>query len=1476
MLAPASCHTVVVQSDSWVGWKGAGDMVAPQDEPRTATPPVATGQVGQPAHTGSLNQRTFRWRLLAWWLLILIYAGWLVHNALPQLAAAKTTSPGIFLARTIALPSAPIVPYGGMIAGDGAWLSVIVAALMGYLFIVLLALTFGHTSAQRASVSPDALHTPTSTSTSTSMATPTETPVRRPTDEEVDGGHDADRSAGRTTTSPDTSPNPNDGLRDTAIDIPAMDTPSDASVASQDSASSGVRLPVSRRGDLSGSTLRESPSILESIKASVELESQPFGLAVSVPPALQTPLTSETPSLSAAVLPRYESAPPSSTEPYVAHVFISHSSLDDDFGRQLVEDLRAALAPDEPTRIWYDNDPVREPLSEGAWDDTGGLEVGQNFVREIVTQVETRNAFIFLLSPDAVASKWVRFEMEKAVRRYNGPTPVAIYPVICRPCPLPDTINLFQTLDLSQRLTDPMRYESNLGWLIARVRYGSVAKSDAPPPFELGVLPVPKQFVGRKQELDRALARLRKGESTGVVTALRGIGGIGKTALAAAIILQLYQEQAFPDGIAVVDCAGLTNPVDVLRLALTPFLPGQLTPQTDKLTALSALAEQHVRRKRALIVLDSVEPGWEIEQATEPLTTMGVTLLLTARAYLSDDVVPREGVIELKLLSHDEALLLFTQSYGRSDTSALTEEEYAQADAIVHLLEDHTLAVKLAGAYASSPPRPLDTVLAELKGDLLILHDEDELRGLDAILARSITSLPAEYQRLFAALTAFSLPSLDESRESGSIEFGREALKALAAAFGIDDAAADADTLLIRRALVEPLPTAELPITTDRERRRLHAVLQASSAKRYRLLKTTERQEAQQALAKYYATYADRIGRDTPLAIALDESNILRKFMWSTSHSNDELTSKLSSGLSEYWLDSGDTLIALRYLPTGVSASERRARATGDPDDVKRSHALTVAYGDALRLNDQLPDAERVLTQALQASQHAGDTRNQGLALICLGLIHSASESESDIDAAEDCYLRARECFRAIGDRRHEGETERHLGEVFGERHEWNVADEYLQRALTIAHDIKDALGEGSALSSLGDAAATQLKWSTAREYFLQALPLLQSGRSQFEVSIALRGLGEAAHSEADWSTAEAYYQQSLLIRRDRGDLTGQAYVLIRLGQVAFARLQWNSAKEYYQQALTLYRTLGNQNQEKTLLTQLVDEALTQERWQDAEYYYREVLSVDQARDDQSSQYADLVNLGELARQQEHWAEAEDYYRQALAQCRMLHDSLGESSVLTKLGRVAQQQEHWADAEGYFQEALSVDQALDNPANQHVDLNDLGEVARKQEHWAEAEGYYQQAIAIDQAREDVSAQRIVLRQLDALARQQRHWSDAEEYIQRSLALDRQKNQRLEEGVDISALATVAGAEGQLDRAESLHRESLAIALETDDAIGTADAWMILGKFLLEQHRDLEEGERLLRQAQQRYLDLGEMKDAEEVRASAHTFGIELK
>src|SRR5687768_7186021 len=108
-------------------------------------------------------------------------------------------------------------------------------------------------------------------------------------------------------------------------------------------------------------------------------------------------------------------------------IFISYSRRDQEFVTRLAADLDAQVA--------------------GVWFDQSTIQLGQKWHEEIMEGIRDCKAFILVLSPDAMESRYAREELNKALEL--GKT---IFPVIYRPAKwtaeLESLVKDVQTLDL--------------------------------------------------------------------------------------------------------------------------------------------------------------------------------------------------------------------------------------------------------------------------------------------------------------------------------------------------------------------------------------------------------------------------------------------------------------------------------------------------------------------------------------------------------------------------------------------------------------------------------------------------------------------------------------------------------------------------------------------------------------------------------------------------------------------------------------------------------------------------------------------------------------------------------------------------------------------------------------------------------------------------------------------------------------------
>jgi tetratricopeptide (TPR) repeat protein len=584
------------------------------------------------------------------------------------------------------------------------------------------------------------------------------------------------------------------------------------------------------------------------------------------------------------------------------------------------------------------------------------------------------------------------------------------------------------------------------------------------PPFDLGALQPTDHFVGREDDLRWVLDHLQPspgGAGLASIAATNGFAGIGKSTLAWRAIQQLFIANRFPDGIAVVKCNDLADPVVVLRQVLRRFDPLDREPEERDVDALGRKAAALFASRRALVVLDNVEPQLPIAQVVAALRTAGAALLLTSRQELPVAAVPPEASKKLELLPPAQALELFAEYYGRHAAPDLTPPEQTAAARIVAALGYHTLAVKLAATYARKKQRDLANLAREYESDPRLaqgLKDGDE--AVLVLLDSSYAALPDAGQRLLAALAAF--PTADVGRNA--ILAVAQALQIPAARDGLD---AIEDLRLAEPAVEETLTSED----ADRERVRLHPLVRAYARTLFDAWEADPRNAARAAAATWYARYANEVPATD---IEPDEANITGAFALASALGDDRLVAAIANGMKTFWRDRSRTDARQAYLPVGLAAAEQVVQADG------------ATSGDHLRLaNLQYSYAE--------LAQHLGD-----------------------LDAATDYAARSLAGYRAAGNRRGEGVALSLLGDLERQRGELDAAQPRYEQYLAIMREVKDQAGIGVALYKLGQIAELKHEFADAEGYFRQGLAVARAVNDAANLAIGARLFGAFLITQRD------------------------------------------------------------------------------------------------------------------------------------------------------------------------------------------------------------------------------------------------------------------------------------------------------------------------------------------------------------------------
>ena len=212
-----------------------------------------------------------------------------------------------------------------------------------------------------------------------------------------------------------------------------------------------------------------------------------------------------------------------------------------------------------------------------------------------------------------------------------------------------DTVDLAVNEARDKLLTEG-RHDAAVPVLFMRLQDGRLWQAPAARPLELNALhqlpAPPRDFTGRTADLDAILNDIERGA---VISGVRGMGGIGKTALALVIADQLKAQ--YPDAQFFIDLRGASDqplkPLDAMRSVIRAYHPTAQLP--DDATQIAALYRSVLDGQRAIVLLDDAKDTAQITPLLPPASCL---VLVTTRNRFA---VPGLTVKDLKMLSPTDA-----------------------------------------------------------------------------------------------------------------------------------------------------------------------------------------------------------------------------------------------------------------------------------------------------------------------------------------------------------------------------------------------------------------------------------------------------------------------------------------------------------------------------------------------------------------------------------------------------------------------------------------------------------------------------------------------------------------------------------------------------------------------------------------------------------------------------------------------------
>jgi DNA-binding SARP family transcriptional activator/DNA-binding phage protein len=712
---------------------------------------------------------------------------------------------------------------------------------------------------------------------------------------------------------------------------------------------------------------------------------------------------------------------------------------------------------------------------------------------------------------------------------------LGVYRELCRR--LDDELGMPPSPDLAEAHQRVLRQEipvARTGQDAITVRAAGTAAAVVPRQLPAG----PERFVGREAELS-ALRRLSPAaRGTVAISAVGGMPGIGKTALA---LHWAHQAAAdFPDGQLYVNLRGFDPSVAVPPAqALGWFLEAlgvtaEAMPASQE--ARAALYRSLVAGRRVLVLLDNARDA----DHARPLLpgSPGCMVLVTSRRQLTGLAAAGGArLLTLDVLNPAEARQMLAARIGARRVAA----EPGPASEIAKLCALLPLALAVAAAHAAARPGfSLASLADELRDTatrLDTLDADDPAASVRAVFSWSTRLLSTGAARMFRLLGLHPGPDITAS-----------AAASLTAT----------DLKKARQALAE-LARAHLITEHAHGRYAFHDLLRAYAADQ---ADVAEGQDARRAATGRFLDYYLHSARNAAILISPGRDPIT-------------IPAPRPGVVPEPLADRKQAMAWMQAEHQALLAATALAAGSGFDS---YAWQLPWAMTDFLRIGLHWQEWAATQRAALTAATRLDDTAAQA---VCCHFLAGACFHLGDYGESAELYGRGLTLYQRLGDRFGEAKVRENIGLLAERQGRYADALRHVEQALGLYQAIGDKANEAVALNAVGWTHCRLRDYQQGRAFCRQALNLCaQTGDRWFEGDI-WDSLGYAEHHLGNLAEAAACYQRALIIQREAGHRFHESIVLTHLGDTRYAEGKLSQARGTWQEALDILDELHHPDADK-------------------------------------------------------------------------------------------------------------------------------------------------------------------------------------------------------------------------------------------------------------------------------------------------------
>jgi len=787
-----------------------------------------------------------------------------------------------------------------------------------------------------------------------------------------------------------------------------------------------------------------------------------------------------------------------------------------------------------------------------------------SFLKEIEYAINACDRLLLIIGPNALTSPYVQAEWQHA---YNSCKPVIPLLREGKYDDVPAELHTFHTLDFCKDTHYANRLDDLLGVLDQEAR---LAKQHQVP-----VLPL--FYVDRQNDIEQGIQHIRADledptnlTNTQLLVTLHGMGGAGKSTVAAALAQDCRSRRTYPDGVFWLDMG--KEPDLPLAMSHIGTSLGDSHDEYPTLEHARLRLSSVLEDKAALIVLDDV---WDADVVRAfQFTGNHCCLLVTTR---NEDIARNLGghIQFMNVLSNEESLALLQKRVGEG----VAKDDQNLKD-IATLLENHTLAISVAAAkltnrnpsFISKYVERLRTYHQSDKPLVKALHSDDKNTNLTASFLLSYEDFDARYQDRFRWLgvlppnTRMYLPLIQQVWGDDD-EFDVLDVLEYLEAQSLLSQDVDGDDLYRMHGIIRGHARALLDKHNEYTRYKTRYQVALFSMPTHDNTEATEIQ--------FDATR--RLKDDHPL---LAEVSDLASAQTAWSAITGQLQARLTAADADMiaTLQDAETIAKaqLSWAKYGAKygwftfAIQRGWIALSLTNTTDTKAACALLLGKSLSKTGQFMQALDLLKEAKAFAEEANDEDSLTDAINSLAVITAQT---GDLAAAKTLFMESLEVARKMNSLQHQANALLNLGNVGYFMGEPDEAVHYYNKAAELFDEMGNAYGSASVLANSGLILRGQFKFVQAFETYQQAMEQSRDINQQL-YGLVLNNLMDLTRAMGDLEAANAFALMASELGEKTASAVDDSRALLGQGVIALYREDYISARLNIEKAYKLMQEM--------------------------------------------------------------------------------------------------------------------------------------------------------------------------------------------------------------------------------------------------------------------------------------------------------------